>query len=79
MQLYEKCGKDIKKEIILIDDMTHNFLYEDLVKDIIPYIVKFVDKYCPLDNSENKNIIIDFDKDFYILPEELQKELSSFE
>ena len=78
VQLYEKCGKDIKKEIILIDDMTHNFLYEDLVKDIIPYIVKFVDKYCPLNNSENKNIIIDFDKDFYILPEELQKELSSF-
>ena len=78
VQLYEKCGKDIKKEIILIDDMTHNFLYEDLLKDIIPCIINFVEKYCPLNNSENKNITIDFDKDFYILPEELQKELSSF-
>ena len=77
IQLFEKCQKDIKKEIKLIDDMAHNFLYEDLLKDVVPCIIDFVDKYCPLNNSENNKIIIDFNKELYILPEELKKKLLS--
>lgn len=77
IKLYEKCGKDIKKEIKIIDGMSHNFLYEDIFKDITPYIIEFVNKYCPLDNSEKNKIIIDFDKELYNLPDELKKELKS--
>ena len=77
IKLYEKCGKDIKKEIKIIDDMAHNFMYEDIFKDITPYITVFVDKYCPLNNSEKDSILIDFDKELYNLPDELKKELKS--
>lgn len=77
IKLYEKCGKDIKKEIKIIDDMSHNFLYEDILKDITPYITEFANKYCPLNNSEEDKIIIGFDKELYNLPDELKKELKS--
>ena len=79
IQLYEKCQKDIKKAFELIDDMAHNYGYKVLFNDIIPNIINFVDKNCPLNNSQDNNIIIDFDQELYELPEELKKTLSLWE
>ena len=77
IKLYEKCDNCINKELKLIDDMTHNFLYEDIIKNIIPCIKTFVDKYCPL-NEYDKSIIIEFDKEIYKLPQEIENELKFF-
>ena len=73
-KLYEKCNKEVKKEIVLIDNMGHNFLYEFLRDEIIPYITKFIKKYCFWNNelkSENNINEIDLDKKFYITDEEI--------
>jgi esterase/lipase len=78
--LYEKCRKDIIKEINLVNDMTHNFDYFLLKDKIIPLIEKFVDKYCPIKNSlenDKNKIIIDFSKELYTLPDELKQYINS--
>ena len=75
IQLYEKCQNNIKKEINLINGLTHNFYYEELINDIIPYIINFTNKYCPLNDFESIKINIEFDNKFYDLSEELIKEL----
>ena len=81
LRLFEKCNKDIKKEIVLKEDMGHNFLYEFLRDEIIPSIVDFAKKYCSwnneINNGENKNII-DFDKKFYIDDEGIKNILIYF-
>ena len=83
VKLFEKCNKSIKKEIILKEDMGHNFLYEFLRDDIIPSIVDFAKKNCAWNNEinndkdKNKNII-DFDKKFYINDEDVQNILKYF-
>ena len=85
LKLYEKTRKDIEKKIILVDDMTHNYGYNMLKNKIIPSIENFVDRHCPLKNNledninENNKIIIDFSKEFYILPEELKEYFDSEE
>lgn len=79
IDLYEKARNDIKKEIILDDNMTHNYGYHLLTEQIIPSMEQFVDIYCPLKNNfekninENNKIKIDFSKEFYIIPDELKK------
>ena len=78
--LYEKCRKDIIKEINLVNDMTHNFDYFLLKDKIIPLIERFVDKYCPIKNSlenDKNKIIIDFSKELYTLPDELKQYINS--
>ena len=86
LDLYEKSKKDIKKEIILFEDMGHNYKMIFLKSKIIPTIIEFTEKNCPsykIENSqkEKNNIIIDFDKEYYELPEELKQklELNNFE
>ena len=68
IELYEKCKKDIIKDIELFDDMGHNYNSIYLINLIIPSIIKFTEKNCPSYKMENKNIIIDFDKKLYALP-----------
>lgn len=67
--LYEKCNKNIIKELKLIDDIAHNFLYEDLRDKIIPCIYDFVVKNTLLNNNEK--LLIEIDKKFYYTEEEL--------
>ena len=73
-ELYDKCNKDIKKELKLIVDMSHNFGYHTLIISIIPLIEKFTEKYCPLTNCLDENdknkIIIDFNKEYYDFSED---------
>ena len=78
MKLYEKCNENIKKkEIILIENMAHNFLYEQLRNDIIPPIANFAEKYCSL--KDNNKCLINFDKDIYISDEEINNIIKYFE
>ena len=72
--LYEKSRKDVNKEIKIVDNMTHFFFLDDLVKDILPLIFEFVDKYCPLNKNLNK-IEINFDKNIYLSKEELKQSI----
>jgi len=75
IKLYEKCSKDIIKEIDLIDEIGHNFYLTDWGDKIIPLIKNFINKYGLLNNSEIEQIIIDFDNKFYEIPEEIKKNL----
>ena len=73
-ELYNKCKKDIIKDISLIENMNHNFDKQFLLTKIIPVIIEFTEKYCPSykmvnHQNENNNIIIDLDKKFYGLLE----------
>ena len=52
--------------------MTHFFFLDDFVKDILPLILEFVDKYCPLSKNLNK-IEINFDTNIYLSEEELKQ------
>ena len=70
----EKARKDVNKEIKIVDNMTHFFFLDDLVKDILPLIFEFVDKYCPLNKNLNK-IEINFDKNIYLSKEELKQSI----
>ena len=53
--------------------MEHNF-YDNFIEDkIVPFIIEFVDKYCPLNKltnneKDNNQIIIDFDEELYKFP-----------
>ena len=79
-KLYEKCNKNIKKEIILKEGMGHNFLYEFLRDEIIPTINNFANKYCFKDEDNNsKDIIIDIEKKFFMSNEEFNNILNYFE
>lgn len=74
-KLYEKNNGKIKK-IKLIDDMDHNNIgFFNLEK----YIMEFMNKYCPLDNTENnKENEFNFDdKTIYILPDKVKKIIES--
>ena len=72
IKLFEKCNKNIKKkEIILLENMSHNFLYEQLRDEIIPPIANFAEKYCDLKN--NTQCLIDFDKNIFITDDEINK------
>ena len=68
-ELYNKCRNDIIKNIIIIEEMNHNFSDEFLLTKIIPIINEFAEKNCPtykIKNDKNENSIkIDFDKKFY--------------
>ena len=79
VKLFEKCNKDIKKEIILKEDMGHNFFYQFLRDEIIPCIADFAKKNCNWNNEVNndKNII-DLDKKFYINDEDIKIILKYF-
>ena len=77
IQLYEKAGKNIIKEIKLVDNMPHILFLSELKKDVIPLIIEFVDKHCPLNNNSN-NIDIDFDKGIFINNEEYKKIIFNF-
>ena len=78
--LYEKCNKNFKKEIILIEDMDHNFLYDFLRDKIIPCIIDFAKKNCFWNNEtkNDKENLIDFDKNFYINEEEINNVINIF-
>lgn len=72
IQLYEKAGKNIIKEIKLVDNMSHILFLNELKRDVIPLITEFVDKHCPLNNKSN-NADIDFDKSIFLTDEEYKK------
>ena len=58
--------------------MGHNFNYITITEEIIPVIFKFTDKNCPSYKIEEKNIIIDFDKElYYTIPEDLKQKKES--
>lgn len=63
IKLYEKYNGN-KKEIKLIEGMMHNNVDEFSLEK---YIIDFVNKYCPLDNTENdkENEFIFDDKEIY--------------
>ena len=77
IQLYEKAGKNIIKEIKLVDNMPHILFLSELKKDVIPLIIEFVDKHCPLNNNSN-NIDIDFNKGIFITDEEYKKTIFNY-
>ena len=84
IKLYDKCRKDIKKELKLVKDMVHNFGFDFIKYTIIPPIIEFVDKFCPLNkptnNEKNNNeIIIDFDEALYKFPKEILKIFKAME
>ena len=79
IKLYEKCNKNIKKEIILKENMGHNFLYEFLKDEIIPSINDFANKFCFKDEKKENNIFIDIDKKFIISNEEFNNILKYFD
>ena len=70
-KLYEKNNGKIK-EIKLIENMDHNNIGSF---NLEKYIMKFINKYCPLDNTENtkENDIIFDNKEIYILPDKVKK------
>ena len=75
IKLYEKNNGKIK-EIKLIEEMGHNdIFYFDLEK----YIMQFINKYCPLDNTENskENEFRFDDKELFILPDKVKKIIES--
>lgn len=74
-KLYEKNNGEIK-EIKLIENMGHNNIF---FSEIEKYIMEFINKYCPLDNTENseKNEFNFDDKDIYILPDKIKKKIES--
>jgi hypothetical protein len=80
--LFEKCNKDIIKEIVLIEDMAHNFSFYFVRDRIIPCINNFAKKNClwksEIENEKDLNII-DFDKKFYINEEEINNIIKYFE
>ena len=54
IKLYEKCKKDIKKELKIVNVLEYIF-GENLIEDVIaPSIIEFVDKYYPLSKPINK-------------------------
>ena len=63
IKLYEKTNKNIIKDLILLDNMGHNYDFLFLKNKIIPTIVKFAEKNCPTFKLEN--IIIDFKKFYF--------------
>ncbi len=77
IQLYEKAGKNIIKEIKLVDKMPHFLFLSELKKDVIPLIIEFADKHCPLNNNSN-NLEIDFDKGIFITDEEYKKTIFNY-
>ena len=78
IKLFDKCNENIKKkEIILLENMAHNFLYEQLRDEIIPPIANFAEKYCSL--KDNNKCLINFDKDIYISDEEINNIIKYFE
>ena len=74
-KLYEKNNGKIK-EIKLIENMDHNNIDFFILEE---YIMKFINKYCPLDNTENnkENETIFDNKDIYILPDKVKKIIES--
>ena len=46
--LYAKNEKNDKKEVKIIDSMDHQNIYDYLDSHIIPSILNFISKYCPL-------------------------------
>ena len=78
IKLYEKCNKNIKKEIILKEKMGHNFLYDFLEDEIIPCISDFAEKFCFRKNKKENDNIIDLDKKFFMSNEEFNKILKYF-
>ena len=78
IKLYEKCNQNIKKkEIILLENMAHNFLYDTLKDEIIPPITNFAEKYCAL--KDKSNCLIDFDKNIFITDDEINKIIKYYE
>jgi len=77
IQLFEKAGKNIIKEIKLVDKMPHNLFLSELKSYVIPLIIEFVDKHCPLNNNSN-NVDIDFDKAIFLTNEEYKKTIFNY-
>jgi esterase/lipase len=76
-KLYEKYnGKN--KEIKLIEEMGHNDVYNF---DLEKYIIDFVNKYCPLDNTENdEENKFNFDvKEIYTPSKKIKNKINSIE
>ena len=61
--LFNKCEKNDKKELHLIDGMGHNDVYF-FTKEMYKLAEKFIDKYCPI-NKNKENDFLDLDKSFY--------------
>ena len=74
-KLYEKNNGKIK-EIKFIEGMGHNDIH---YFDLENYIVQFINKYCPLDNTENskENEFSFDDKELFILPDKVKKIIES--
>lgn len=78
IKLYEKCDKNKNKKIEIIKDMGHNNIHEYIDNLIIPYANIFINKYCPLNYSENnKDVIIDFNKNLYELPDKVKEMITN--
>ena len=74
VKLFDKCDKNIKKEIVLKEDMEHNFFLDYLNDEIIPCIADFAKRNCSWNNEikEGNSInMIELDKKFYITDEEI--------
>ena len=63
MELFQKCDKNNKKELLLIDDMGHNNVFY-FQKEMEELAEKFIGKYCPFDKNQ-ENDFLDLDKNFY--------------
>ena len=58
--------------------MGHNNIHEYIDNLIIPYANIFINKYCPLNYSENnKDVIIDFNKNLYELPDKVKEMITN--
>ena len=65
IELYEKCNKNEKRQLHLIDNMGHNDVYY-YVKPMLKLAKEFIDKFCPINNGVSQdNTQLDFDKNLY--------------
>jgi esterase/lipase len=65
IELFEKCEKNNKREIFLIDGMGHNDIYYYL-DEIMEYALIFIKKFSLFNFSDNENEnSLDLDKKFY--------------
>lgn len=65
IELHEKCSKNEKREIHLIDKMGHNDVF-NFYNIMLELAKKFIDKFCPFDNEVNQvDSLVDFDKNLY--------------
>ena len=70
-KLFDKCEKNNKKELYILDNMGHNDFFE-YIKDMKNLADNFIEKYCPFDKNQN-NYSLDLDKRFYYYNDDIKE------